>query len=94
MLSSHSSVRLLQGREIPSLEIRARDHCAQIWIQCRAQGMPYITTMTMWGKAGCAELIPLYSDLLTVWQSVSHMRFISHTQFQQGRVSVVVDPPA
>lgn len=38
------------------------------------------------GKTGNTWLTTLYSDLLRVWQSVLHMMFVSHKQFQHGRV--------
>lgn len=38
------------------------------------------------GKTGNTWLTTLYSDLLSVWQSVFHMMFVSHKQFQHGRV--------
>lgn len=38
------------------------------------------------GKTGNTWLTTLYSDLLGVWQSVFHMMFVSHKQFQHGRV--------
>lgn len=38
------------------------------------------------GKTGRTWLVPHQSDLLSVWQSVFHMMFISHKQFQHGRV--------
>lgn len=38
------------------------------------------------GKTGNTWLTALYSDLLSVWQSVLHMMFGSHKQFQHGRV--------
>lgn len=38
------------------------------------------------GKTGNTWLTTLSSDLLGVWQSVFHMMFVSHKQFQHGTV--------
>lgn len=40
--------------------------------------------MTMWVKLAILDSLP-FSDLLSVWQSVFHMMFVSHKQFQHGR---------
>lgn len=58
---------------------------------------PNLDTISVWrnvlhhnndnvGKTGKTWLTTLYSDLLSVWQSVFHMMFVSHKQFQHGRV--------